>query len=88
MYTTIYTQVTGDYVCSLALCDFDGDGSNELIVGSEDFDVRVFKNDELLTGTHTHVVYVLVHFVYIYIIHAFLLHVHTNTEHFCRIFRS
>ena len=45
--------MTGDYVCSLALCDFDGDGYNELIVGSEDFDLRIFKNDELLTGTYT-----------------------------------
>ena len=42
--------MTGDNVCSLALCDINSDGKNELIVGSEDFDVRVFQNDELLTG--------------------------------------
>ena len=43
-------QVTGDNVCSLALVDFDGDGHKELLVGSEDYEIRVFKNDELLTG--------------------------------------
>ena len=37
-------------MCSLALCDFSGDGTNELVVGSEDYDVRVFQNDELFTG--------------------------------------
>ena len=42
--------MTGDNVCSLALCDFNSDGRNELLVGSEDFDIRVFQNDELLTG--------------------------------------
>ena len=42
--------MTGDNVCSLALCDFNSDGQNELLVGSEDFDIRVFQNDELLTG--------------------------------------
>ncbi|XP_065902688.1 Bardet-Biedl syndrome 2 protein homolog [Dysidea avara] len=44
----MFWTVTGDNVCSLALCDFNGDGENELIVGSEDFDIRVFKGDELL----------------------------------------
>ena len=43
-------QVTGDNVCSLALCDFNSNGQNELIVGSEDYDIRVFQNDELITG--------------------------------------
>ena len=41
-------QVTGDNVCSLALCDFNSDGKNELIVGSEDFDIRVFQDDEII----------------------------------------
>lgn len=43
-------QVTGDNVCSMALVDFSMDGHNELLVGSEDYEIRVFKNDELLTG--------------------------------------
>ncbi|XP_040982150.1 Bardet-Biedl syndrome 2 protein isoform X2 [Aquila chrysaetos chrysaetos] len=44
----LFWTVTGDNVRSLALCDFDGDGKTELLVGSEDFDIRVFKEDEIL----------------------------------------
>jgi Bardet-Biedl syndrome 2 protein len=40
--------VTGDNVCSLALLDFNSDSLNELVVGSEDFDIRVFKDDEIV----------------------------------------
>lgn len=40
--------VTGDNVCSLALLDFNSDGYNELAVGSEDFDIRIFKDDEII----------------------------------------
>ncbi|XP_076471664.1 BBSome complex member BBS2-like [Babylonia areolata] len=43
-----YWTVTGDNVCSLELVDFNGSGQNELIVGSEDFDIRVFKEDEII----------------------------------------
>ncbi|KAM5207136.1 BBSome complex member BBS2 isoform 3-T3 [Hipposideros larvatus] len=45
----LFWTVTGDNVHSLALCDFDGDGKKELLVGSEDFDIRVFKEDEIVT---------------------------------------
>ncbi|XP_057269465.1 Bardet-Biedl syndrome 2 protein isoform X2 [Pezoporus wallicus] len=44
----LFWTVTGDNVRSLALCDFDGDGKTELLVGSEDFDIRVFKQDEIV----------------------------------------
>ncbi|CAF0786537.1 unnamed protein product [Adineta ricciae] len=40
--------VTGDNVSSLALLDFNGDGYNELVVGSEDYDIRVFREDQLI----------------------------------------
>lgn len=43
-------QVTGDNVCSMALVDYNADGQKELLVGSEDYAIRVFKHDELLTG--------------------------------------
>ncbi|XP_066971024.1 Bardet-Biedl syndrome 2 protein homolog isoform X2 [Macrobrachium rosenbergii] len=43
-----FWTVTGDNVSSLTLTDFDGDGENELLVGSEDFDIRVFKHEEIL----------------------------------------
>lgn len=52
----LFWTVTGDNVRSLALCDFDGDGKKELLVGSEDFDIRVFKEDEIvaeMTETET-----------------------------------
>ncbi|VDN93613.1 unnamed protein product [Brugia pahangi] len=43
-----FWTVTGDNVLSLCLSDIDNDGLNELIVGSESFDIRIFKNDLLL----------------------------------------
>ncbi|KAK3738831.1 hypothetical protein QZH41_011043 [Actinostola sp. cb2023] len=43
-----FWTVTGDNVCSLALCDYNGDGQAELLVGSEDFDIRIFKEDEMI----------------------------------------
>ena len=33
---------------SLAFVDFNLDGRKELVVGSEDYDLRVFRGDELL----------------------------------------
>lgn len=33
---------------SLEVCDVDGDGNPELLVGSEDFEIRVFRHEELL----------------------------------------
>ncbi|XP_054718944.1 Bardet-Biedl syndrome 2 protein homolog [Uloborus diversus] len=43
-----YWTVTGDNVSSITLCDFNHDSFNELIVGSEDFDIRVFRNDVII----------------------------------------
>ncbi|CAN7984638.1 unnamed protein product, partial [Ixodes hexagonus] len=37
--------VTGDNVRALALYDYKKDGLNELLVGSEDYDIRIFKED-------------------------------------------
>jgi hypothetical protein len=34
----------------MALVDYTQDGCNELLVGSEDYEIRIFKYDELLTG--------------------------------------
>ncbi|XP_023240900.1 Bardet-Biedl syndrome 2 protein homolog [Centruroides sculpturatus] len=44
-----FWTVTGDNVSSMSLCDFNQDGLNELLVGSEDFDIRVFKDDEIIS---------------------------------------
>ncbi|KAG7166018.1 Bardet-Biedl syndrome 2 protein homolog [Homarus americanus] len=43
-----FWTVTGDNVSSITLTDFDGDDENELLVGSEDFEIRVFKHEEIL----------------------------------------
>lgn len=43
-----FWTVTGDNVCSMGLIDFNSDGFSELLVGSEDFDIRVFKDDEII----------------------------------------
>ena len=40
--------MTGDNVCSVELFDYNSDNYNELIVGSEDFDIRIFKDDEII----------------------------------------
>ena len=47
-YWDFLKQVTGDNVASLELLDFNSDNRNELVVGSEDFDIRVFKDDEII----------------------------------------
>ncbi|GFO26805.1 Bardet-Biedl syndrome 2 protein homolog [Plakobranchus ocellatus] len=44
-----FWTVTGDNVQSLCLLDFTNNGQNELIVGSEDFDIRVFQEDEIIS---------------------------------------
>ncbi len=36
-----FWTVTGDNVSSLCLMDYNDDGKNELIVGSEDFEIRL-----------------------------------------------
>ena len=44
-----FWTVTGDNVTSLVMTDYNKNGNNELIVGSEDFEIRVFANDEIIT---------------------------------------
>lgn len=46
--TDLYWIVTGDNVRSLALVDIDNDGEDELIVGSDDYDIRIFKKEDLV----------------------------------------
>ncbi|XP_024945765.1 Bardet-Biedl syndrome 2 protein homolog [Cephus cinctus] len=47
----IFWTVTGDVVTSLTLFDFDGDGNNELLTGTEDFELKVQKEDAVLWET-------------------------------------
>ncbi|XP_077499227.1 BBSome complex member BBS2-like [Amblyomma americanum] len=44
----VFWTVTGDNVRALALYDYNKDGLNELLVGSEDFDIRVFRDDVIV----------------------------------------
>ncbi|XP_048510974.1 Bardet-Biedl syndrome 2 protein homolog isoform X2 [Athalia rosae] len=43
----VFWTVTGDVVVSLAIFDFDGDGSNELVLGTADFEVCALKGDSI-----------------------------------------
>jgi len=44
----IYWTVTGDNVSALAFCDVDDDGMPELLCGTEDFEIRAFKQEDVL----------------------------------------
>ena len=39
----LFWTVTGDNVSALSFCDADGDGENELLVGCDDFNIRIFQ---------------------------------------------
>lgn len=43
-----FWTVSGDNVGSLAFVDFDGDGVDQLLAGSDDFAIRVFKGEEII----------------------------------------
>lgn len=47
--TERYWTVCGDNVTSLALCDVEGDGVCELLAGSEDYEIRIYKGDAVLS---------------------------------------
>ena len=38
-----FWTVTGDNVSALTFCDVDEDGEHELLVGSEDYEIRIFQ---------------------------------------------
>ena len=42
----VYWTVAGDVVSSLALADINADGSNELLVGGRDFEIRAFQHED------------------------------------------
>jgi Bardet-Biedl syndrome 2 protein len=43
-----FWTVTGDNASSIQFMDWDNDGEDELVVGSDDFSIRVFKNEEMI----------------------------------------
>jgi Bardet-Biedl syndrome 2 protein len=43
-----FWTVTSDNISSLGLCDIDNDGKMELLVGSDDFEIRIFRQEELI----------------------------------------
>ncbi|KMQ98241.1 bardet-biedl syndrome 2 protein [Lasius niger] len=49
--TEIFWTVMGGVVTSLSVFDFDGDGENELLIGTTDFEIRVQKEDTMLWET-------------------------------------
>ncbi|KAF0313264.1 Bardet-Biedl syndrome 2 [Amphibalanus amphitrite] len=42
-----YWNVTGDNIRSMALIDLNQNGQNQLLVGSDDFDIRIFNDDDI-----------------------------------------
>jgi len=46
-----FWTVTGDNVSALTFCDVDEDGEHELLVGSEDYEIRIFQNEEVISET-------------------------------------
>lgn len=44
----LFWTVTGDNVSALALRDPSGEGKNELVVGSEDYEIRIFEKEEVI----------------------------------------
>ncbi|KAI5727178.1 hypothetical protein M8J76_015554 [Diaphorina citri] len=44
----VFWTVTADNIRSMILMDIDADGQNELIVGSDDYEIRIFKDDVLI----------------------------------------
>lgn len=47
----IFWTVTGDNVTALAFCDVDEDGKNELLVGCEDYQIRIFQAEQVVSET-------------------------------------
>ena len=43
-----FWTVTGDNAATLQYMDWDDDGVDELVVGSDDFSIRVFKGEEMI----------------------------------------
>lgn len=44
-----YWTVTGDNVSCLHICDTDNDRENELLIASEDFELKILKDDEVVS---------------------------------------
>ena len=47
--TEAFWTVTADNISSLAICDVDSDGMHELVVGSDDYEIRIFKNEDIIS---------------------------------------
>lgn len=53
----MFWTAVGDVVTSLVLLDYNRDGLNELVVSSEDFNIRIYKGDQIIgEQTETEVV--------------------------------
>jgi Bardet-Biedl syndrome 2 protein len=46
-----FWTVTGGNIGAMALMDVDGDGRNELLVGSDDYEIRTFRGEEVVCET-------------------------------------
>lgn len=46
--TELFWTVTGDNVSALAFCDVNADGHQELVAGTEDYEMRFFHNEDVI----------------------------------------
>ena len=46
-----YWTVTGGNIGAMAMVDVNGDGSKELLVGSDDYEIRAFRGEEVINET-------------------------------------
>mmetsp|Transcript_1183 Transcript_1183/g.3589 ORF Transcript_1183/g.3589 Transcript_1183/m.3589 type:complete len:718 (+) Transcript_1183:115-2268(+) len=46
--TELFWTVTGDNVSALAFCDVNDDGVPEMLCGTEDFEMRIFRNEDVI----------------------------------------
>ncbi|EQC35357.1 hypothetical protein SDRG_07069 [Saprolegnia diclina VS20] len=50
--TELFWTVTGDNVTAMTICDVSGSGKDELVVGSDDFEIRAFHQEDVVCECH------------------------------------
>ncbi|OQR96281.1 bardet-Biedl syndrome 2 protein [Achlya hypogyna] len=50
--TELFWTVTGDNVTAMTICDVSGSGKDELVVGSDDFEIRAFQQEDVVCECH------------------------------------
>ncbi|OQR93679.1 bardet-Biedl syndrome 2 protein [Thraustotheca clavata] len=48
----LFWTVTGDNVTAMTICDVSGSGRDELVVGSDDYEIRAFQQEDVVCECH------------------------------------